>query len=402
MEEVPEDLARWAVGPGLPVIAELADELAAGADVLVLGTSLRDQLDGAHAAFAMAAAETRLRAIEQGLPGAQDLVLTREALEQASHPAAAHWRAERACWARGRSGAADLQDRCAGTGADAAALAACGPVLAIERDPGRAVLARHRAAVLDVPVRVEVADALDPALDCHDAIVHADPDRRDTLGRRARRLAEHGPPVGSLLAATHDASGRLVTVTPGVAWDDPELPEDAEVVFLQHGDALLEAVVCTGSARRDGTRATAVLLDRGASRSRTSGERDELPVGDVRDLLLVPAPALVRARAHDALGRELGAMRLATRRALLTSDAVPDSPWLDVEVVEAVLPARAAALRDHLRGTSRRVEVVLHGMQIDVRQWLRDAGRPATGPDDLRVHLVRRDHDAVAVLTTRP
>jgi hypothetical protein len=43
------------------------------------------------------------------------------------------------------------------------------------------------------------------------------------------------------------------------------------------------------------------------------------------------------------------------------------------------------------------VELVLHGVQVDVRRWLREAGSPPTGPDDLRVHLVRRDTDTVAV-----
>lgn len=414
VEEVPEDLARWAVGAGLAVIQELTTALSAGADPLQLGTRLRDRLDADRAAFATAAAATRLRAVEQGVEGADQLVLTREALEQASHPAAAAWRARRAWGAVGRTedtdgvdGAADaapVQDRCAGTGGDAVALAAHGPVLAVERDAGRAVLAEHRAAVLGRPVTVRVADALDPTLRCRGTVVHADPDRRDPTGRRARTLSQHRPSVSQLLQATNAAAGRLLTIAPGVSWDDPELPHDAEVVFLQHGADLLEAVLCTGaarSARATPARATAVLLDRGEQRTRTGDDREELPVGPVGAVLLVPAPALVRARLHDALGGELGARRIARRRALLTSDEIPSSPWVTAERVEAVLPARPAAVRDHLRGRSdRRVELVLHGIQVDVRAWLRDAGRPATGPDDLRIHLVRRDEDAVAVLTT--
>lgn len=404
MEEVPEELARWAVGPGLALLDELADALADGADPLRLGTHLRDRVDAGRAAFAMSAAATRIRAVEQGLEGADRLVLTRESLEQASHPAAAAWRARRA-WdaaAHGTAGVAAVQDRCAGSGGDAVALAAHGPVLAIERDPGRAVLAQHRARVLGRPVTVQVGDALDPALSADGAVVHADPDRRDATGRRARSLAEHLPSVAALVGATNAAAGRLLTVTPGVTWDDPQLPADAEVVFLQHGPDLLEAVLCTGAARTTGARASAVLLDRDAHRTRTTDERGELPVGEVGTFLLVPAPALVRARLHDALGAELDARRLARRRALLTTDEPPSSPWVDTEVVEAVLPARPAAVREHLRGgPERRVELVLHGMQVDVPGWLRAAGRPATGPEDLRVHLVRRDHDAVAVLTTR-
>lgn len=400
MEQVPVELARWAVGPGLELIAELTGQLAAGADPLQLGTRLRGRVESGRAAFATAAAATRLRAVEQGLEGADELVLTRESLEQASHPAAARWRATRARAATDDAAAgAAVQDRCAGTGGDAVALAQHGPVLAIERDPGRAVLAAHRASVLQRPVTVHVGDALDPAWGCAGAVVHSDPDRRDATGRRARSLAQHAPQVGHLLAVTAAAAGRLVTIAPGVAWDDPQLPSDAEVAFLQHSGDLLEAVVCTGTARQPDAHATAVLLDTDHTWTRRVDDDVDLSVGEVGEFLLVPAAALVRARLHDALGVELGARRLARRRALLTADAAPASPWVDVEVVEAVLAARPEALRDHLRaGPERRVEIVLHGLRVDVAAWLRAAGRPATGPDDLRVHLVRRDEDAVAIL----
>lgn len=400
MEEVPEDVARWATGPGLAVIDDVAAALAAGEDVLQVGTRLRRTLDASRAAFATAAAETRRRAVELGVPGADRLVLTREALEQASHPAAAAWRAARASGAVRSGPDRRLQDRCAGTGGDAVALARHGPVLAVERDAGRAVLAAHRAAVLDVPVEVLVGDALDPGVACDGTVVHADPDRRDAHGRRARALGQHQPGVAALLTATAAADGRLVTVAPGVAWDDPELPPAAEIVFLQHGTDLLEAVVCTGTAATAGVRATAVLLDAGLERSRTSGERERLDVGPVGTHLLRPAAAAVRARLHDELGADLGARRVADRRALLTSDGPPaQTPWFAVEEVLAVTSPRAAAVRAALPA-DRRVEVVLHGMDVDVRRFLRDLGAPPTGPDDVRVHLVRRDDDAVAVVTT--
>lgn len=396
VETVDEDLARWAVGPGLEVIAAAAERLRGGEDVLALASWLRRDLDHRHAAFTSAAASTRLRAEETGVPGADRLVLTREALEQASHPAAAAWRAARAAASLG--GDPVVQDRCAGTGGDAVAFALHGPVLAVERDPGRAVLARHRAAVLHRPVEVRVGDALDPLLPTAGTVVHADPDRRDATGRRARRLADHGPDVAALLAATEHAAGRLVTVAPGVAWDDPDLPGDAEVVFLQHGRALLEAVLCTGTARHDGARARAVLLDGDHELVRLPGRREAAPVGPVGSHLLRPAPALVRARLHDELALRVGARRLATNRALLTADHAPaPSPWVDVERVLAVVAPRPAAVRDVLP-PDRAVEVVLHGVEADVRRWQRSLRRP-TGPDDVRVHLVRRDDDAVAVVT---
>lgn len=398
MEEVPQDLARWAVGDGLPVIAAVTDALGRGEDLLAVGSRLRRDHPADRAAFATTAASTRLRAMQAGVPHAADLVLTREALEQASHPAAAAWRAQRAALAVADATDPVVQDRCAGTGGDAVALATHGPVLAVEADPGRAVLAEHRAAVLGVPVEVRVGDALDPGLPSTGAVVHADPDRRDAAGRRARTLGQHRPSIAALLAATSDAAGRLLTVAPGVAWDDPDLPPDAEVVFLQHDGALLEAVLCTGVARRDGARSRAVLLDTGDEWHGDGPSSPHVEVRDVGTHLLRPAPALVRARLHDDLARMVGAHRLADRRALLTSDTPHDTPWCQVEPVHAVTTARAAAVAEHLPSDAR-VEVVLHGIDVDVHGFLRDAGGPPTGPDDVRIHLVRRDTDTVAVVT---
>jgi hypothetical protein len=394
MEQVPVELATWAVGPGLSAIARATDLLDAGADAFAVATDLRRDHPADRAAFAAAAAHTRVLARRSGIARAGELVLTREGLEQASAPEVAAWRARRAA-----ATGAPLQDWCAGTGGDAVALAAHGPVVAVEADPGRAVLARHRAAVLGVPVDVVVGDVLASPVDARGALVHADPDRRDGSGRRARTLATHGPPVGALLTAAHAAAGVLVAVAPGTAWDDPDLPPDAEVVFCQVGQRLVEAVVAVGAAAT-GARSRAVLLHAGVERTATPGAA-RAPVGAVGAWLVRPAVAAVRARFHDELAAEIGGWRIADRRALLTADdEPPPSPWWSAERVLAVVPARPRAVRDVLRThPDVAVELLLHGFVADPVAFLRRAGRPRTGPDDVRVHLVRRDDDAVAIVT---
>lgn len=395
MEQVPEALARWAIGDGGVHVDAAARLLADGADELALATSLRAHLPADRAAFAAAAAHARRAALAAGVEGAQHLVLTREAVEQASHPAVAAWRAGRAA-APGMA----LHDWCAGTGADAVALARHGPVDAVEADAGRAVLAAHRAAVLDRPVRVHVGDVLEPPVDPVGGVVHADPDRRDAHGRRARTLGGHRPGVAALRGAAAPAAGRLFTVAPGVSWDDPELPDDAEVAFLQVDDRLVEACLLEGMAAVPGVRARAVLLPAGHELERV-GPPLELPVGEPGEWLLRPAVAAVRARLHTALGADVGAWRLDRRRALLTSrERPPHGPWLDAERVVASVPARPRAVREVLRALDEpRVELLLHGLRTDPATFLRAAGRPATGPDDVRVHLVRRERDALAVVT---
>lgn len=403
MEQIDVAVARWAVGPGLPVIAEATAALDEGEDALAVGTRLRAGLDPSRAAFAVAAAVARRRARAAGVPAADELVLTREAGEQASRPAVARWRARRAVAVRDAldDRPAPIVDLCAGTGADAVALAtAGGPVVAVERDPGRAVLAQHRARVLGVPVDVRVGDALDPPVALDGLVVHADPDRRDARGVRARTLADHRPPVASLLTATADAAAVLVTVAPGVAWTDPSLPAGAGLTFVEHDGDLVEAVLETGLAAT--ARARAVLLP-GPSVLERDDDPVRLPVGPVGSHLLVPSPSLVRARIHDRVGARHGARRLAARRALLTADGPVDDPWLTSERVLAVLPPRPRALRRWLRTAdgataARGVEVVTHGVTTAPERFLREADA-VRGPHGVRVHLVRRDDDAIAVVT---
>jgi hypothetical protein len=140
-----------------------------------------------------------------------------------------------------------------------------------------------------------------------------------------------------------------------------------------------------------------------AARSR-GARAPRLPVGPVGEVLVEVAPAAVRARLHDELGAEVGARRLASRRALLTADEpVGASPWWRARPVEAVVPARATALRRHLRSVDELpLELALHGLEVDLRRLRRQLGDPPGGPSGRRVDLVRTDDGAVAVVTLPP
>ena len=123
MEQVDEDLARWAVGPGLPVIGRATAMLEEGLDALAAGTRLRRDVTPARAAFALTAAVARRRALADRVPGAAALVLTSESLAQASHPEVAAWRAAAVVALREpRDADETVVDLCAGTGADATAI----------------------------------------------------------------------------------------------------------------------------------------------------------------------------------------------------------------------------------------------------------------------------------------
>jgi hypothetical protein len=403
--ELDATTAAWLVtDDGLTSVAAAAADLATGRDELQVGTRLRREgVAPARAAAVVAAALARRRATGRW-PDADRLLFTREGLEQASDPAVSAWRARRF------AGADAVEDRAAGCGGDTLALAAvAGEVTAIDLDPARLTLLRHNAGVRGLEVTTVVADALtQPGPDR--GPVHADPGRR-VDGRRVRRLADHRPSVPALLHHLDHVAARdgvAVVLGPGVDLDDHDLPAGAELEFVQVGRDLAESVLWTGPLRSVGTAASATLLDRDADAGgealahRGRGERGpRLPVGAIGDVLLEVAPAAVRARLHDDLGAEVGARRLASRRALLTVDGEPAaSPWWRARAVEAVLPARPAAVRRHLRTVDERpIEVVLHGVDLDVRRFRRELGDPPGGPGGRRIELVRTDDGAVAIVT---
>jgi hypothetical protein len=405
--ELDPPTASWLVGDeGLGHVAEVTAELDDGGDALRSGTRLRRA--GLHvdrAAAVVAAALARQRAAGRW-HDADRLLFTREGLEQASDPAVSAWRARRF------AGTDALEDRAAGCGGDTLALAAVARVTAIDLDAARLTLLRHNVQVRGLEVTTVVADALRHPVPAAGP-VHADPARR-VDGRRVRRLGEHRPSVPALLhhlAGVADRDGLAVVLGPGVDLDDPDLPADAELEFVQVGPDLVEAVVWTGALRAAGTTASATLLSRdvaagdGALAHRSRGVRGpRLPVGTVGDVLIEVAPAAVRARLHDDLGAEVGARRLASRRALLTLDGEPPaSPWWRAREVEAVLPARPAAVRRHLRTLDERpVEIAVHGLELDVRRFRRQLGDPPGGPGARRIELVRTDDGAVAIVTGEP
>jgi len=391
--------ARWLVDDaGRDAIARARDGLDGGRGELAVVSDLRSLgLDPGRTAAVVSAAHAAGR-IPAGLAQRGELVFTRAALEQASDPDVATWRARRF---------ADrvVADVGCGAGSDLLALAdSARVVVGIDRDPARAVLARHNVGSAGSDAHVVVGDGL--ALPVRAQAVHADPSRRFG-GRRARSLAGYDPPVARLLSAT-SATAVGIVVSPAVSWSDPDLPPDAEVEFVQRGWDLVEGMLWLGGVRRSGARATATLLSSGGdpvTRSRTSaaGIADELPTGDVGSVLLEIAPAAVRARLHDSIGVEVGAWRLARTRALLTADSPPPpSPWFRTWHVEASLPARPRAVRAWLRtAEAQPLEIATSGFDADPDAWWRELGRPPRGPQGRRLLLVRLDKGGTALVLAR-
>ena len=395
MPELDVAVARWLVShTGCDAVATATRSLDDGADDIAVVTELRRQgLDPPRTAAVCAAATARRRARARWVD-ADQLLFTRESLEQASDPEVARWRAQ-------RFADRDVWDLCAGVGGDTLALARRATMVsAVDIDPARLVLLAHNAACRGVEVAAIPGDALTVTVPAG-AALHADPARRRGM-RRVRHLADHVPPVPALLSRHGAAAGSGVVLSPAVDTTDPGFPRDAEVEFIQLGSELVEASVWLGDLRQaGGVVATATLLPDGHQRVRRGPRPPRLAVGQIGDHLVEIAPAAVRARLHDDIGEEIGARRIALRRALLTCDGVPPpSPWYRARAVLTVQPARPRALRSWLRATGvGPVEVVLHGLERDPQAWWRELGRPERGPGGVRIELTRLDAGAVAIVT---
>ncbi|HSK24833.1 MAG TPA: hypothetical protein VK906_16735 [Egicoccus sp.] len=397
MDELDLAVAEWLVDVGRPHVVDVAAAFDRGEPELAVVARLRAGGLSAQRTSAVVAAATARRRARGTWAAADELLFTRTALEQASDPQVSAWRTVRLA-------DTDVWDLCAGVGGDTLAAAAHGArVTAVELDAARLTLLRHNAAALGVEVTTLHDDALRVRVPA-EAVVHADPGRRRGE-RRVRRLAEHQPPVGELLRAHAQVRGLGVVLSPGVDLDDPDLPPDAELEFVQVGGELREAVAWTGDLRSPGVAARATLLPQGHTLTRADAEpRPHLPVGEVGEVLLEVAPAAVRARLHDRIGAELGARRIARGRALLTLDDLPDDDtWSRWRRVYAVLPVRPKAVRAWLRGrTVDSVEFAAHGMPLDADAWWRALGRPPRGPAGWRIELVRMDDGGRVLLTRDP
>lgn len=390
------EVAAWLVSSrGLRTLAETTEWLD-GSDALAVGTALREQgLDPQRAAAVTSAAATRLRARER-YADADRLVFTPALLEQASHPTVAAWRARRF------RGSGTVVDLCCGAGADAMVLSEHAVVLAVDRDPVACMLARHNMAGRPGRGWTVIGDATRPPVR-PGTTIHIDPARR--LGsRRARALAEYRPPAPAVVPALLAADGAGMVVSPAVDIDDPDLPDDGELEFVQVGNDLVEAVVWLGDLRTAGLVSSATLLGPdGDVRARLvrEGPPGELPVRPFGGWLVEVAPAVVRARLHDMVGASMDAWRVAERRALLSTDRRPEpSPLYRSWQVEAVLPVRARDLRRWLReAEDLPLEIATHGMDIDPQELWTRLGSPTRGPSGRRLHLVRLDRGAAAVAT---
>jgi SAM-dependent methyltransferase len=219
-----------------------------------------------------------------------------------------------------------------GLGADAMAFAAVGRrVVAVDRDPERARLARHNLGTVAGARAIAVAGEA-AALPARGDVLFLDPDRRPGERGRVFSLALTSPSADTIAALAATFAQVFVKAPP--ALPDEEIPAGARIEFLSEGGECREAFLRIGQG---GGRA-AVLTGTGEVREIEAAP--PAPEADSGRYLLDPDPALRRAGGVDALAAELGAARAAADVTYLWAEEAPSSPWVRTYPVLEVLPYR--------------------------------------------------------------
>jgi hypothetical protein len=335
-----------------------APELLAAArpDDLRVGEQLRKSWPADLVAAASEQTELRSAAAAK-TDAVEDLLLTRDGLEQASSQAVARHRASRFAAVR------DLVvDMCCGIGFDLRALAEVTHAVGIDRDETHAICATHNSGA-----STAVADVRDLRLPSS-AAVFVDPARR-----RDGRRGGYEPP----LQWCFDLSVERVAVKAAPGLDLAVVPSGWEVEFVAEGRALKEA--CLWSPTWSTTTRRATVIHAGQAVTMTQAQTTaDVAVAPPGSFLLDPSPAVTRAGLVAELAAGLDAWQIDPQIAFLSADHPLRSPFGRALRVEASLPFSvkklAAILRDLDVGPVDLRRRGLAGDVDDIRRRLRTTG----------------------------
>ncbi len=327
------------------------------------------------------------RAAAPTWPEAEDLLLTREGLEQATAWPVALERATR--WPAPLD--RELTDLGAGLGADALAVARTGrPVVAWEEDPVRALLLEHNARALGLGDRLAVRRGDVLAARPTGGLAYLDPGRR-AGGRRTRDPEDFRPPASSWAALLAPFEASMVKLPPAMAADEAGEEGEGPFEVVSLAGRLRERRLLRGGCGVGAAPRAALALPGGA---RVDGEGVPWPAPvDVEEgawLLDPDASVTVAGLVGDLAVRE-GLAPIHPRIAYLVGSKPVRAPghWIRVE---ALLPVKAGAINRWLRSQDvGQLTLRSRGLADPVESWrkrLKPRGREAA-----TVVLTRDRHD---------
>ena len=376
------DLAPLLTPEGRALLDEVRGT--AAADELAVATRLRREHPAELVSAAIGQARLRQRAAAKfGAEDAERMFFTPNGVEQSTRASVAAYRAE--CFrAQGVRSVADL---CCGIGGDAIALARAGiSVLAVDRDPLTASVARANAEALGLAELIEVreADVADVDTSPYDALF-VDPARRGGRGRIFDPEA-YSPPLSWAVEAARKAPRAALKIAPGIPHE--AIPEDAEAEWISDRGDVKEAVLWFGPQVTPGAR-RAMLLP--ALAGVWASPATMLPDPEVRPVgryLYEPDGAVIRAHLVAEVAEDLDGGLIDPTIAYITADERHVTPYATAYEITDQLPFNLKKLKALLRergvGT---LTVKKRGSAVEPEE-LRRKVKPQ-GPNSATVFLTR-------------
>ncbi|MFF0481448.1 methyltransferase domain-containing protein [Streptomyces sp. NPDC004435] len=328
---------------------------------------------------ALGQARLRQRAVAKfGAEDAYRMYFTPNGVEQSTRATVGAYRAAR-LKALGVGSVADL---CSGIGGDALALARAGiSVLAVDRDPLTAEVARANAAALGLADLIEVrrADVTEIDTSPYDA-VFVDPARRGGRGRIFDPEA-YSPPLSWAMEAARKAPHAALKIAPGIPHET--VPDEAEAEWISDGGDVKEAVLWFGTepgARR------ATLLPSGASL--TGRGLPDPAVRPVGRYLYEPDGAVIRAHLVAEAAEELGGGLIDPTIAYITADTLSPTPY-----------ASAYEITDELPFNLKKLKALLREREVGTLTVKKRGS--AVEPEEIRRRVAPKGPNSATVLLTR-
>ncbi|MFI5689026.1 methyltransferase domain-containing protein [Streptomyces sp. NPDC051636] len=360
----------------------LLDEVrgTAPADELAVATRLRRDHPADLVSAALGQALLRQRATAKfGAEDAERMFFTPHGVEQSTRTSVATYRAGRLK----DLGVTSVADLCCGIGGDAIALARAGiRVLAVDRDPLTAAVARANAEALGLAGLIEVreADVTEVETAGYDA-VFVDPARRGGRGRIFDPEA-YSPPLSWAVEVASASRVAALKIAPGIPHE--AVPARAEAEWISDGGDVKEAVLWFGTGQPGAVRAT--LLP--GPRSLLSRGLPDPGVRPVGRYLYEPDGAVIRAHLVAEVAEEVNGGLLDATIAYVTADELRATAYASAYEITDQLPFNVKRLKALLR--EREVGILTvkkRGSAVEPEE-LRRKVRPQ-GPNSATVFLTR-------------
>ena len=317
--------------------------------------------------------ELRKKAAAKGFPKAEEMLFTREALEQATHFAVARYHAS--LFPAGEL----VADLTSGIGSDLIALAQRGPVIGFDTDAERLEYARHNLGVHRLAATLVLGNCLDAGWDFEYAI--ADPSRRID-GRRTLSPDELSPNPSLLARRMSELQIGFIKLSPMMS-DEYFSSLGPKVEFVSFGRECREALVFCGRRVRRGR--LAVKAETG---DRVEAGEPMSQVDEPLKFFYEADPAAIRGHALGTLGLQLGASALGDSHGYLTSNELFDSPWMTAFRVMEFGHLDVKTLRARLSAFGGGTPIVKVRSQVDLTGLANELKTKGEGAPIVAVYAV--------------